>query len=165
MGPYYASESHNNNIIQNKKWWHHWRHYCSLRQDWWKLDVLKFIGVYTKKEFILFFRLRNESKNMVHLRSHHQSNEVWEFRSSRGPTKEVRVLHLAKNLRQVFIFFVVFQQNSLLCRGDDQLCCKLYISNTVQLFDCSLSHSNKVWTHKHFVNEHWTIYSNWPTGL
>ena len=111
------------------------------------------------------FRIRNESKNMVHLCSHHKSNEVWEFRSSRGPTKEVRVLHLAKNLRQVFIFFVVFQQNSLLCRGDDQLCCKLYISNTVQLFHCSLSHSNKIWTHNHFVTEHWTIYSNWPTGL
>ena len=44
---------------------------------------------------------------MVHLRSHHQSNEVWEFCSSRGPTKEVRLLHLAKNLRQALIFFVV----------------------------------------------------------
>ena len=165
MGPDYASESHNNNIIhnniiQNKKWWHHWRHYCSLRQDWWKLDVLKFIGVYTKREFILFLDFNNESNNattwfiyvlIINLM------KLWEFRSSRGPTKEVRLLHLAKNLSQVFIFFGVFQQISLLCRGDDQLCCKLCISNTVQLLNCSLSHSNEIWIHNHFVNEHWTI--------
>ena len=106
------------------------------------------------------FRLQNESNNattwfiyvlIINLM------KLWEFRSSRGPTKEVRLLHLAKNLTQVFIFFGVFQQISLLCRGDDQLCCKLCISNTVQLLNCSLSHSNEIWIHNHFVNEHWII--------
>ena len=38
-------------------------------------------------------------------------------------------------------------------RGDDKLCCKLYISNTVQLFNYSLSDSNEVRTHNHLAGK------------
>ena len=37
--------------------------------------------------------------------------KLWEFHSAEGPIQEVRLLPLFINLRQIFFFFVDFQQN------------------------------------------------------
>ena len=40
--------------------------------------------------------------------------KLWQFRSAGGPMQEVRLLHLVINLRQIFLFFVDFQQDPVL---------------------------------------------------
>ena len=40
--------------------------------------------------------------------------KLWQFHPAGGPIQEVRLLHLVINLRQIFLFFVDFQQDPVL---------------------------------------------------